>query len=502
MVVTAAEALRQLPPEVILERVLKPEVYRRRLLPFFKQVWGILNPTKKLVCGWYVPAICDHLEAVTEGYIRKLLINCPPRLGKSSIVSVAWPVWWWLRNPSMQFLCVSGIDKVVLRDAQAMRDLVAHEWYQRNFLPRWVFSKDQDAKGYFTNTTRGHRISVTTRQQVTGTGGGCIIIDDPHNAEYVLRDSVLLERDIQYFDNVLSTRKDDEDSSIVVIMQRLHQHDYAGHIIAEKTGWVHLNLRNEYDKPRKTVIFVGGIEKMLFEDPRKEKGELLCEERISPARIIELKEDLGEVGYEAQYNQDPAPPGGVIFQLSTFRYWTPATLPPLDYLWASLDSTFTKSSNSDFCCLQLWGARGPDCYLLAQVHRKMEFAECLEAIRQMVVYAEATYKKPLRFIVVEEKANGPKIISAMQKELRGVIGYNPQGETKEGRARAIQPMFIAAQIYLPDPDCFPWVRVELIPELKYFPRWRRDDQVDALTQALLTVQQHSGGFFVKSLANV
>src|SRR5580765_1867915 len=67
----------------------------RSLIEFTDYVWPVIEPSIPFIRGWAIEAICDHLQAVTEGHIRRLLINVPPGFSKSTLTSVCWPAWEW-----------------------------------------------------------------------------------------------------------------------------------------------------------------------------------------------------------------------------------------------------------------------------------------------------------------------------------------------------------------------------------------------------------------------
>ena len=73
------------------------------LIDFVRWAWPIVEPGRTFVEGLHIEAICEHLEAVTLGRIRRLIINIPPRYGKSNLVTVLWPCWEWTQFPSRRF---------------------------------------------------------------------------------------------------------------------------------------------------------------------------------------------------------------------------------------------------------------------------------------------------------------------------------------------------------------------------------------------------------------
>jgi len=108
----------------------------------------------------------------------------------------------------------------------------------------------------------------------------------------------------------------------------------------------------------------------------------------------------------------------------------------------------------------------------------MDFPTTMKAIREMSQNWPSTLAK-----LIEDKANGSGLIQMLQNHVPGIIPVNPQGG-KLSRARAISPLVEAGNVYLPHPDYAPWVK-DFIEECAAFPNGAHDDQVDAMTQALL-----------------
>src|SRR5947207_10974842 len=109
---------------------IDPEFATRRLGEFVRQAWAVAEPPTPFVPGWHIDAIIEHLEAVTRGQIRNLLINVPPRHMKSLLVSVFWPAWEWIRWPERRWLYSSYGAQLSIRDSVKCRRLVESPWYQ------------------------------------------------------------------------------------------------------------------------------------------------------------------------------------------------------------------------------------------------------------------------------------------------------------------------------------------------------------------------------------
>ena len=125
------------------------------LLDFTKQAWPALEPGVQFVHGWAVEAVAEHLQAVTEGHIKRLLVNVPPGCTKSMLTNVMWPAWEWgpRKKPHYRYISASYEQGLAVRDMVRCRDLVKSEWYHS----RWPIEPkdDQDAKTFYANTATG-----------------------------------------------------------------------------------------------------------------------------------------------------------------------------------------------------------------------------------------------------------------------------------------------------------------------------------------------------------
>src|SRR3984957_5528142 len=261
------------------------ELATRSFREFVRQAWPIIEPLTPFVSGWHIDAIIAHLEAVTRGQIRNLLINVPPRHMKSILVSVLWPAWEWILHPERRWLYSSYAATLSIRDSVKCRQLIESPWYQRFWGDRYALATDQNTKTRFDNNRSGYRIATSVGGAATGEGGDRIVCDDPHNAQDAESDSVR-QATVEWFNVVMSTRVNDPRTAAkVVVMQRCHQQDLSGHLL-EQGGWEHLCLPAEYEGP-------GKITSIGFSDPRTIPGELLWKERFGPPEIEDLKRSLG-----------------------------------------------------------------------------------------------------------------------------------------------------------------------------------------------------------------
>lgn len=308
------------------------EEMRRSLKAFVTQAWHIIEPVPYRD-GWCVDAICEHLEALTSGAIRFLLINIPPRHSKSTICSVLWPAWCWLHNAAERFLCSSYGLNLAIRDNLKKRNLIESKWFQDRYGkafsllmedegfqfdrdPDFTLSRQQKGSRLFVNDHLGYQLAVSVGSTTTGEGGSMLLMDDPHSATEAHSEA---ERESanRWFRETWSNRMNDAGKDrMIVIGQRIHEQDVSGIILQERPDWVHLNLPAEYESARKCTTVIG------WQDPRTKEGELLWPERFNPETIARYKRDLGSLGYAAQYQQVPVPASGGAFRIDNERLFT------------------------------------------------------------------------------------------------------------------------------------------------------------------------------------
>lgn len=468
------------------------ELCRRDLRRFHRESWPVVEPGTPYVHGWHIDAICEHLQAVTRGEIRKLIVNVPPRHTKSLTVAVIWPAWAWASDPSLEWIFASYAKDLSTLHSVDCRRLVESDWYQERWGHVVSISEDENRKTRFENTAGGVRYSTSVGGTVTGMGGHVRVYDDPHKVEGVESDDQR-EKVATWHDRTMSTRTagDPEKAAEVLIMQRLHEGDLTGHLL-EKGGWTHLCLPAEYE-PKHPFVWP--------EDPRTQRGELLWPERYSHKFLDTEKREMGSFGYAGQFQQLPAPSEGGILERG---WWRRSRVPQIERITISVDCAFKELDDSDYVVGQAWGSDVVDRHLLGQFRARLSFTKTVAAIEALVEWVEEHFPGKLAEIVIEEAANGDAVIDVLKRKLQGVIGVKPEGG-KEARAHAVSPLLEAGNVHLPDTEHIPGpasytdgegtvqpleqCRVEdLIEEAAVFPNGLNDDQVDAMTQALIRMK--------------
>lgn len=447
----------------------------KSLRQFVEQAWPTIEP-QVFTPGWHLDAVCEHLQAVSTGQIRDLIINIPPRHTKSLVASVMWPAWEWgpFGCPKTRWMFTSYAGSLSVRDSVKCRRVIQSPWYQGRWGHVYQLTGDQNAKERYDNDRSGYRLATSVDGAATGEGGDRIVVDDPHSLTDVHSDTIR-QRAIDWWDQVMSTRvSDPKTGSRVIIMQRGHHDDLAGHIFATNPGkYEMLVLPAEFEVSRRCVTSLG------FRDPRREEGELLWPARFNVKDLGELKTQLGSYAASAQLQQRPSKLEGNIVKRHWWKYYTLQELSELvfDFVFQSWDMTFKGTQKADYVAGQVWGMIGANYYLLDRLKERMSFTETLSAFRRTgLKWPMATAK------YVEAKANGEAVIDSLRQEISGIIPVNPHG-TKESRLFAVSPIVEAGNIYLPVRTEAPWVD-EFVEELCTFPTSPNDDEVDAFSQAI------------------
>lgn len=453
-----------------LDRIsVERELCRRSLADFVRMAWHVVEPSQKYVAGWAVDAIAEHLEAVSDGQIKRLLINVPPGLMKSLLTGVFWPAWEWGpgANASLRYVCGAHEQGLAIRDGVKMRRLITSDWYQA----RWPIglTGDQNQKVKFENTATGFRQACAVRS-MTGNRGDRVIIDDPHNVEGAFSDAER-ETTCREFRETVPTRLNNPgESAIVVIMQRLHERDVSGMILADGLGYEHLMLPMRFEPDRRCTTSIG------FTDPRTEPGELLFPERFPEKTVTELESTLREYGAAGQLQQRPAPRGGGLITAGKLRIGTPGQIKRQVRYW---DKAGTHGGGAYTAGVLV----GVDCegvfWVLDVVRGQWAAPERERVIKQT---ADLDGRKVPVWIEQEPGSGGKE---SAESTIRGLAGWTVRADRVSGdkatRAEPFAAQVDAGNVALARGE---WNRA-FIDECATFPVGRYKDQVDAASGAFV-----------------
>ncbi len=462
---------------------IERELCSRSLSEFVGQAWHVLEPGQPYIHGWHVDAICEHLEAITDGDISRLLINIPPGTMKSTLTSVFWPAWEWGPRglAHMRMIGASHEQGLAVRDTRKMRNLIISDWFQA----RWptTLTSDQNQKTFYENEATGWRQACAVAS-MTGKRGDRVVWDDPHSVEAALSDAHR-ETALRVFQETLPTRLNNPDSSaIVIVMQRLHEADVSGHIIEHDLGYDHLMLPMEFEPERRCSTSLG------FTDPRKEDGDLLFPERFSREVVERDKKVMGAMAVAGQFQQRPAPRGGGFFEWEKLEVVkAPPRIVHSVRFW---DKAGTDGGGAFTAGVKLGKGDDGMFYILDCVRGQWAASERERVIRQTAQLDGVATE----IWIEQEPGSGGK--ESAESTVRNLAGYTIKAERPTGektvRAEPYSVQVEAGNVRL---VAGAWNQA-FIDEHKTFPVGKYKDQVDAAGGAFNKVATPSGaGVFLR-----
>jgi predicted phage terminase large subunit-like protein len=449
---------------------------------FLPWVWPILEPGRPFQPNWHLDYLTEYLEAVSAGEIIRLLVNVPPRHGKSILISVCWPVFRWLRHPEGRWLFVCGTDALAMKQSLDRRRLLTADALRRRY-PDIELVADQRSKPECHNRRRGAFVASTLAGPLIGKGGEWIVVDDPQSMQQV-ESEVQRETQTDLLRSVIHTRLDDKRrGGIVLVQQRLHAQDLSA--VALELGYTPVVLpavqpaRQRYIFPRSRQVMI------------REAGAALWPTRENPETLARVRAEMGSYAFSAQYLQCPQDPRGQLFPPHGWRRYDALPEDPELMYIQSWDFAFKGDARSDFTVGLVAACRGSYIYLVARVKGRLSFTDAKKKMLEMLDRYPQT-----RTVLVEEAANGAAIVDALRGSVRGLVAIRPKGG-KQSRASAAQARVECGQVLLPtavaglgDLRVDPRFVDDFVESLARFPNTRHDDDVDACSQLVAYLNDH------------
>ncbi len=458
-------------------RVLLAERFANDLAAFTKRAFRVLYPNRKLIWSPHYDLICEYLQLVKQRKLQRLIINCPPRLLKSTLVTICFPVWVWITEPGHSFLTASYSLDLSTEHSIARRNLLQSPWFQRMWGDKFQLDGDRNQVGQFMNNKRGAMIATSVGASALGRGGDILIVDDPVNADQALSDA---ERTTvnNWIDNTLRSRLNDPAfGGIILVMQRLHEQDPTGFLLESERGlWTHLRTPLEAEEDEKWIAPISG---RIWE---RKRGDVLMPERFPPPTVEQLKKR--RLSWAGQYQQRPSPIEGNLIKRSDVRYYggiDPRTGQPdeklptsFDMKLISVDCSFKDRATSDYVAILVIGVKGRKRFILNVVNAHLDAAATEAEIRR-----QRDVHRAISAVLVEGTANGPAVVQRLKINVPGVIEINPQGG-KTARMVAAAPEWQAGDWYV-DRNAA-WTE-PFVEQITTFPNAANDDMADAMSQA-------------------
>jgi len=409
----------------------------------------------------HLDLLAERLLDVAQGKLKRLLIQMPPRHGKSEFTSGHFPAWYLGTFPERRVILASYEHDFAASWGAKARDRFA-EWGP-TLWRLWLKKDKQAADDWQIAGHSGGMVCAGVGGPIMGRGADLLVIDDPVKSAEEADSETYRSRAWDWYRATAYTRLE-PGGALILIMTRWHEDDLAGRILAN---------RQEDAEPWQVISLPALAE---GEDPLgREAGQALWRERYDEQALAQIRAQLGPYHFAALYQQRPAPPEGALFRQEWWHYWEQA--PECEEVLLSVDCSYKEGQDSSFTVVQVWGRAGGHLYLLDQWRRQCGFNQAKAAVREMAERWPQAHTK-----LIEDKANGRAVIESLQSELSGIVPVEPKGG-KYSRAQAVLPVVEQGRVSLPQPSRLPWVN-ELLAEARTFPVGAHDDQIDALSQAL------------------
>lgn len=504
----------------IKAQCVKQLVENNGLLEFVRQFWHVVEPGDFRE-NWHVEYDCRVLEAISREYVcascgvqadqdrgwlracacgkldwrrshPSTVLNQPPGTMKSLLVNVFWPAWHWTFEPEHRWMFVSHNDDLVLRDAEKSLRILKSDLYQKAWPGSSIVggTTAKQAVGHFKSTVGGARYSFSLRGGITGWHTDTMVIDDPLKPEQADAPSgIALEEVERLHSGTLSTRRRDPATfAEVLIMQRLASGDLSDSMIDKGAEHVCWPMQFVPDCPWSHGHRFG------FEDPRTEEGELLWPARFPPDVIAKDLEKFSLEMAAAQYQQNPTPKTGAFFEDDWFREydtlpkpWALTFLQVWDLGFKGKDRASRREVEARSRVHGALWAWDPEQQRILAVDERIGRWNYADTKRRFIEAQCVPLWARAIAVIVEDKANGPALISELREAVPTITPWEPQG-SKEDRARRHSARVESGILWFPKTG---WAQ-EFRGELVKFPRQKANDRVDTTTMLLDYLYQPGG----------
>jgi len=457
----------------------------------------------------WAEVLIQLLQQVADGQISRLIVTCPPRLGKSLLVSKLFPAYFLQRYPQL-FAAIASYSAELA---------YAHSREARHFyrLTGHLLARDSAAVGNWLTRQRGGCIAAGVDGPFTGKGYSLGIIDDPYKGPADAASPALRQKLIDWLRSVWLTRAEPalvlgpdgstqpNLSAQVVVLTRWDHQDVIGWLLEQELGeapqhWTVLDLPAIAEDPAERPQLPPTC--TLIPDWRQ-PGEALCPERFPLPELLKIRARLGAYWWAALYQQRPSPASGSIF----LRQWIRPPFPrdggnqrSYALLALSCDLSFKGEAESDYCgfCLsgllapparnaiprsgEPQGPSGPKELQIEVLWAARHRFGLPEVIRFLLGCLQALEQQGLRpnAVLIEDAANGPAVLQTLRRRLPGMLPITARG-SKETRAHAVAPLVEAGQIR------FHHRAQPLVEEAIRFPKGSKD-LVDAFCHGALWLE--------------
>jgi hypothetical protein len=446
------------------------ELARRHLMNFVK----FRFPGYKE--NWHHKVLADALERVENGTLKRLIVNMPPRHGKSELVSVNFPAWCMGINKDRSIIAASYGADLATDFGRKVRNIMEDPEYKLLFNTR--LAEDAKAKGSWSTQGRGEYNAVGVGGAITGKGGSIAIIDDPVKNREEADSEVVSEKIWDWYRSTLRTRLT-PDGAIVIVMTRWRDNDLVGRILEEQR----ISSGEKWE-----VITLPAIAEE--DDEHRKKGEALWSDHYTLENLEQVRNDIGNYEFASQYQQNPVNRETQVFKPELFRYIDMDEVKQkVTNCYITIDSALSKKKNSDSTGVTINWVDNENVWYLKAYAVKVDPTQLI----QLIFDLHQAYKPEA--IGLEEtvmtQAIDPFLTVEMAKKniFPNVVPLKHGGVNKETRIRGLLPRYDRGHIYHIKGLCG-----DLERELLRFPSSAHDDVMDSLAYQVFLAEAPNTSF--------
>lgn len=484
------------------------------LFYFIQYFWPAYSQ-QPFVPNWHIEYLCGELEKmarrVAAGLPREhdLIINVPPGTTKTATVSIMFPIWCWVNWYWMRFICASYTAPLSLESAESCREIIRSDRFKRVF-PEIDIKDDKDTKSNFRIVKKkfkdgfapqqelgGNRFSTSVGGSVTGFHAHLILVDDPIDPNRVLSDTEVKKAN-HWMDSTLPFRKVDKNvTATILVMQRLHQDDPTGHLLA--TAGIRKDQKGNWEYPKKDpklrhICLPGEIKNYAKNVNPPELKEKYVDGLLDTTRLdwVALNDILkkGQYIYGGQVGQDPVPLGGGMFKTDMMPVIN--TMPPRTEIQSTIrywDKAATEGGDGAFTAGVKMSKLKDGTFIVEDIKRGRWGTEQREKIIRKTAEADG---ERCKVMVEQEPGSGGK--ESAEATIRNLAGF-VAGKDRPTGDKVLRADPYSVQVNNGNVKLFAgtW-NFEYLEELKNFPNSTYKDQTDASSGAfaMLTKLKKAG----------
>lgn len=460
------------------------ETCRESFFYFVKTFWTVIIKEEP-VYNWHIESLCQELQELSVYIVNRqekpydLIINIPPGTTKSTITTIMFPAWLWTQDATLRIITNSYSMDLSIEHSTKSRDIITSDKFRRLF-PEVVLRRDKSAKSSYENTATGARYTTSTGGTITGKHAHIIINDDPLNPSQAASEADRATAN-EHTKTLASRKVDKKNTPTITIMQRLHELDVTGYILAKKGEKVrHICLPAE---------LTDNVKPAKYRD--KYIDGLLDPVRLSREVLEEQRTDLGSRGYAGQYEQNPVADGGNIVKKEWFKYISPSDFSRMhgsEPIIFFLDTAFkeqeklknsTESKNDPSGIIGTCKI-GNDLYITCGQKVYKKFPDLIRFVPEFALANGYTSRSTIR---IEPKANGISVVDQLRESttlnVRDIESVLVQ-ESKETSLTTVSPKIECGRVYL---VAGAW-NEDFVDEICGFPAKAHDEYVDLISYAI------------------